>query len=209
MTRQTTMASEQATAVHQMLRDQRNRAAAGPSTPLSCTQQRALAERVVESTAEPTGVTFDDAVAGSVPVQWTATRRRYDKQGAGVLPWRRLLLLLNALPPQTGRPPGKGGRLSRPQRRLPAGTRAPASRCCHRRAGRLPMAARTGHRTRPHCGRRGLGRRGDRPRTPVEGEGRGCTAPSGRCAPVALGRSRDDRGEPDVPGRGRRTSGRC
>ena len=70
MTRQTTLASEQATAVHQMLRDQRSQAAAGSSTPLSRTQQRALAERVGESTAEPTGVTFDDVAAGPVPAQW-------------------------------------------------------------------------------------------------------------------------------------------
>ena len=70
MTRQTTMASEQATAVHQMLRDQRSHAAAGSSTSLSRAQQRALAERVVESTAEPTGVTFDDVTAGRVPAQW-------------------------------------------------------------------------------------------------------------------------------------------
>ena len=70
MTRLTTVASEQATAIHQMLRDQRSRAAAGSSTPLSRTQQRALAERVVESTTEPAGVTFDDVIAGRVPAQW-------------------------------------------------------------------------------------------------------------------------------------------
>ena len=60
------MASEQATRVHRLLRDQRSHASAGTSTPPSRTQQRALAERQGDSTAEPTGVMFDDVVAGSV-----------------------------------------------------------------------------------------------------------------------------------------------
>jgi monoterpene epsilon-lactone hydrolase len=64
------MASEQATRVHRLLRDQRSHASAGTSTPPSRTQQRALAERQGDSTAEPTGVMFDDVVAGSVPAQW-------------------------------------------------------------------------------------------------------------------------------------------
>ena len=53
-----------------MLADQRRRVAAGPPTVLSLAEQRALAERVGDSTAEPTGVTFDDVDAGGVPAQW-------------------------------------------------------------------------------------------------------------------------------------------
>ena len=64
------MASEQARAIHQLLRDQRDRAAAGPPPPLSRAEQRAMAERIGESTAEPTGVTFEDVIAGGVPAQW-------------------------------------------------------------------------------------------------------------------------------------------
>ena len=64
------MASEQARVVHQMLRDQRSNAAAATSSPPSRAEQRALAERIGDSTAEPTGVVFEDVVAGGVPAQW-------------------------------------------------------------------------------------------------------------------------------------------
>jgi monoterpene epsilon-lactone hydrolase len=64
------MASEQARAVHQMLRDQRSSAAASTAALPSRAEQRALAERIGDSTAEPTGVTYDDVVAGGVPAQW-------------------------------------------------------------------------------------------------------------------------------------------
>jgi acetyl esterase/lipase len=65
-----TVASEQARAVHQLLRDQRSRAAASTAAPPSRAEQRALAERVGDSTTEPAGVTFDDVDAGGVPAQW-------------------------------------------------------------------------------------------------------------------------------------------
>jgi cytochrome P450/acetyl esterase/lipase len=67
--RKTTMASEQARAVHLMLSDQRS-AVAGAPTPLSLAEQRAMAEHIGDSTAEPTGVTFEDVDAGGVPAQW-------------------------------------------------------------------------------------------------------------------------------------------
>jgi len=63
------MASEQAQAVHQMLSDQRNDARASTSIP-SRAEQRSMAERIGESTAEVTGVVFEDVTAGGVPAQW-------------------------------------------------------------------------------------------------------------------------------------------
>ncbi|HEX7522350.1 MAG TPA: alpha/beta hydrolase [Acidimicrobiia bacterium] len=63
----TVPASEQARAVHQLLREQR--AAAGRSVP-SRAEQLAMAERISDSTTEPPGVTYDDVVAGAVPAQW-------------------------------------------------------------------------------------------------------------------------------------------
>jgi monoterpene epsilon-lactone hydrolase len=70
------MASEQARAIHEMLRDQRRTAAAAaaaaatPSTPPSRAEQRAMAERIGDSSAEPAGVSFDAVDAGGVPAQW-------------------------------------------------------------------------------------------------------------------------------------------
>src|ERR1019366_4676325 len=55
---------------HQLLRDQRRNAAAGAPTPMSFAEQRAIAERVGDSTAEPTGVAFEDVSAGGVSAQW-------------------------------------------------------------------------------------------------------------------------------------------
>jgi epsilon-lactone hydrolase len=64
------MASEQARAVHQMLREQRAEAAAAPPARVSRAEQRVMADRIGDSTTEPTGVTFDDVDAGGVPAQW-------------------------------------------------------------------------------------------------------------------------------------------
>ncbi len=64
------MASEQARTIHQLLRDQRRNATAGSPNPMSLTEQRAMAERVGDSTAEPTGVSFEDVGAGGVTAQW-------------------------------------------------------------------------------------------------------------------------------------------
>jgi cytochrome P450/acetyl esterase/lipase len=64
------MASDQARAVHQALRDQRTNAAAAPPMRPSRAEQRAIAERIGDSTVEPAGVTFEDVVAGGVPAQW-------------------------------------------------------------------------------------------------------------------------------------------
>jgi monoterpene epsilon-lactone hydrolase len=64
------MASEQARAVHEMLRAQRNAAAADATTAPTLAEQRALAERIGDSTTEPTGVTYADVDAGGVPAQW-------------------------------------------------------------------------------------------------------------------------------------------
>ena len=63
------MASEQARAVHQLLRDERAKAATSTAIP-SRAEQLALAERVRDSTAEPTGVMYEDVVAGGLPAQW-------------------------------------------------------------------------------------------------------------------------------------------
>ncbi len=64
------MASEQAQTIHRLLRDQRRNATAGTPNPMSITAQRAMAERVGDSTAEPTGVAFGDVSAGGVRAQW-------------------------------------------------------------------------------------------------------------------------------------------
>jgi acetyl esterase/lipase len=64
------MASEQAQVVHKMLSDQRNMAAAGTPVLLSRAEQRAMAERIGDSTAEPAGLTYEDVVVGGVPAQW-------------------------------------------------------------------------------------------------------------------------------------------
>ncbi|MDT3443284.1 alpha/beta hydrolase [Pseudofrankia sp. BMG5.37] len=61
-------ASEQARAVHRMLRDQRG--AARASAPPSRAAQLAMAEEIGNSTSEPDGVTFEDVDAGGVPAQW-------------------------------------------------------------------------------------------------------------------------------------------
>ena len=60
-------ASEQAQAMHRMLRDQRT--AAGGSAP-SRAEQLAIAERIGDSTTEPAGVTYDDITVDGVPAQW-------------------------------------------------------------------------------------------------------------------------------------------
>jgi acetyl esterase/lipase len=64
-----TMASAQARAVHQMLREQRDTATRATVLP-SRSQQRALAERVGDSTSEPSGVQYEQVDAGGVPAQW-------------------------------------------------------------------------------------------------------------------------------------------
>ena len=73
------MASEQARAVHEMLRAQRDDAAAAAAP--SRAEQRALAERIGDSTAEPTGVTYVDVDAAGVPAQWVTP----DGASTGVL----------------------------------------------------------------------------------------------------------------------------
>lgn len=62
--------SEQARAIHRDLAVQRREAASGPPAVLSLAEQRAMAERVADSTTEPSGVTYDDVDAGGVPAQW-------------------------------------------------------------------------------------------------------------------------------------------
>lgn len=62
--------SEQARAIHRDLAAQRREAASGPPAVLSLAEQRAMAERVADSTTEPSGVTYDDVDAGGVPAQW-------------------------------------------------------------------------------------------------------------------------------------------
>ncbi len=62
--------SEQARAIHRDLAVQRREAASGPPAVLSLAEQRAMAERVGDSTTEPSGVTYDDVDAGGVPAQW-------------------------------------------------------------------------------------------------------------------------------------------
>ena len=63
----TVPASEQAQAVHRLLREQR--AAAGTTVP-SRAEQLAAAERVGDSTTEPAGVTYEDITVDGVPAQW-------------------------------------------------------------------------------------------------------------------------------------------
>ncbi len=76
MTRGTgTMASDQARMLHQALRSQRDEAAATGATSLSRAEQRALAERVGESTAEPAGASVDEVDAGGVPALWVVPAR--------------------------------------------------------------------------------------------------------------------------------------
>lgn len=65
----TTATSEQARAVHRLLREQRTEAARATSMP-SRSEQRAMAERIGESTTEPAGVAYHDVVAGGVGAQW-------------------------------------------------------------------------------------------------------------------------------------------
>ncbi len=65
----TATSSEQARAVHRVLREQRAQAARAASVP-SRAEQRAMAERIGESTTEPTGVAYDEVFAGGVPAQW-------------------------------------------------------------------------------------------------------------------------------------------
>ncbi len=61
--------SEQARAVHRLLREQRTEAVARGSIPTRA-EQLATAERIGDSTTEPAGVTYDGVVAGGVPAQW-------------------------------------------------------------------------------------------------------------------------------------------
>jgi acetyl esterase/lipase len=64
-----TMASLQAQAVHRDLREQRDLAAQATALP-SRAEQRALAEGIGDSTAEPSGVRYEQIDAGGVPAQW-------------------------------------------------------------------------------------------------------------------------------------------
>ncbi len=61
------MASEQAQAVHRLLREQR--ASTGGSVP-SRSEQLAFAERIGDNTTEPPRVSYDEVDAGGVPAQW-------------------------------------------------------------------------------------------------------------------------------------------
>jgi epsilon-lactone hydrolase len=70
------VASRQAQAVHQELKDQR--ANPGGSVP-SRAEQLAMADRIGDATTEPPGVTYDDVTAGGVPAQW-ATPQGADRQ---------------------------------------------------------------------------------------------------------------------------------
>ncbi len=65
----TSAASEQARAIHQLLLDQRLAAARAKHLP-SRSEQLALAERVGDGTAEPSGVHYEEVDAGGVPALW-------------------------------------------------------------------------------------------------------------------------------------------
>jgi acetyl esterase/lipase len=64
------MASEAARAVHQQLSHQRQAARVAAPVRVSRAEQLALSEQIRDCTAEPTGVSFADVVAGGVPAQW-------------------------------------------------------------------------------------------------------------------------------------------
>ena len=62
------MASEQAQTIHQLLHNERVKAGGTASVPTRA-DQLALAERIGDSTVEPTDVTYEDLVVGGVPSQ--------------------------------------------------------------------------------------------------------------------------------------------
>jgi len=68
--------------MHQLLREQQAQVADGAATPPSRHEQVALAERVGDSTAEPSGLTYESIDAGGVPAQWATP---YDAQIDGAL----------------------------------------------------------------------------------------------------------------------------
>ena len=143
----TVAASEQAQAVHRLLREQR--AAAGGSGSLACRSSSPLADRIGDSTTEPAGVTYDD-VDGRRRARAVGDARRRRRRGgcsststvgatasARCSSHRKLVGHLAK---------AAGCRALNVDYRL--GARAPASRGAHRRVRRVPLAPRARHRSR-------------------------------------------------------------